>query len=57
MFFKELNTIISNNNPYKVDGSVASYETRAKRAELVHQGFRELAKMGCLTFPHSSCHP
>jgi integrase len=47
MFLNELKSIIAKHNPYKVDGSVASYETQAKRAEVIHAGFWTLAKQGC----------
>jgi hypothetical protein len=51
-FWGELNAIIEKNNLYKVDGSIASYETRAKRREVIHAGFRYLASAGCrLTSP------
>lgn len=42
-FWNELNAIIKKNNGYKVDGSTASYETKAKRSENIHAGFRYLA--------------
>lgn len=46
-FWNELNAIIKKNNDYKVDGSTASYETKAKRREVIHRGFRYLASVGC----------
>jgi hypothetical protein len=51
-FWNELNAIIKKNNDYKVDGSTASYETKAKRSENIHAGFKYLAGAGCrLTSP------
>lgn len=46
-FWNELNAIIKKNNDYKVDGSTASYETKAKRSEVIDAGFEYLASMGC----------
>lgn len=45
-FWGELNAIITKNNDFKVDGSTASHETKAKRREVIHRGFRYLASEG-----------
>jgi len=47
-FWSQLKNIIRENNPRRAySNRVASYETQARRAEIIHQGFRILWKLGC----------
>ena len=57
MFWKELQEIIRRNNGRNARGNhTASLETQAKRASILHQGFRDLWAMGCrLPSPRSFC--
>lgn len=44
-FWKELNAILAKHNKYRARGNhLASFETRHKRAEVIHQGFNILYK-------------
>jgi len=48
MFWDELKKLIRENNRRRANGNgPTSYETQARRAEILHQGFRTLWVLGC----------
>ena len=48
MFLDELKKLIRENNRRRANGNgPTSYETQARRAEILHQGFRTLWVLGC----------